>query len=292
MLNTVAVQNDGISHTTVFTIHEKVLSEWCLIVVPHLKGTSLNNVFYQGPNLSSSLLGVLTRFRQEPVAFMGDIQAMFHQVKVTEEDRDFLSFLFWPEGDFTREIQEYRMTVHLFGAVSSLSCTSYALRKTADDIKSDFSAETVEVVKRHFYVDDCLMGLGSEKAAIQMVEDLNALCKRGGFVLEKWISNSRTVLQTKQKAKELKDLDLDRDNLPLERALGLLWCVESDSFKFKMEVKQQALTRRGMLSITSSVYDPLGILAPVTLPAKIMQQELCRRSCGWDDAMPPDIVQQ
>lgn len=139
------------------------------------------------------------------------------------------------------------------------------------------------------------MGLGSEKAAIQMVEDLNALCKRGGFVLEKWISNSRAVLETiseEQKAKELKDLDLDRDNLPLERALGLLWCVESDSFQFKMEVKQQALTRRGMLSTTSSVYDPLGILAPVTLPAKIMQQELCRRSCGWDDAIPPDIVHQ
>ncbi|XP_034093136.1 uncharacterized protein LOC117560379 [Gymnodraco acuticeps] len=209
------------------------------------KGTTLSDVLYQGPNLTSSLLGVFTRFRQEPVAFMGDIQAMFHQVKVTEEDRDFLCLLWWPEGDFTREIQEYRMTVHLFGAVSSPSCASYALRKTADDNKSDFSAETVEAVKRNFYVDDCLMGLGSEKAAIQMVEDLNALCKRGGFVLEKWISNSRAVVQTiseEQKAKELKDLDLDRDNLPLERALGLLWCVKSDSFKFKMEVKQQALT--------------------------------------------------
>lgn len=72
----------------------------------------------------------------------------------------------------------------------------------------------------------------------------------------------------------------------------MLWCVESDSFKLKLEVKQQSLTRRGMLSITSSVYDPLGILAPVTLSAKMMQQELCRRRCGWDDTVPPDILAQ
>lgn len=57
------------------------------------QGTSLNNKLLQGPNLTSSLLGVLTRFRQEPVAFMGDIRAMFHQVKVAEEDRNFLHFL-------------------------------------------------------------------------------------------------------------------------------------------------------------------------------------------------------
>lgn len=259
------------------------------------KGASLNGELLQGPNLTSSLLGVLTRFRQEPVAVMGDIQAMFHQVKVAEQDRDFLRFLWWPQGDMSRELQDYRMTVHLFGAVSSPSCASYALRRTADDNKSDFSAETVQAVKQNFYVDDCLISLGSEKEAIQMIKDLSALCKRGGFILEKWISNSRAVLQTiaeEQRAKDLKELNLDRDNLPMERALGLLWCVESDSFKFKMEVKQQSLTRRGMLSTASSVYDPLGMLAPVTLSAKIMQQELCRRSCGWDDVMPPDIENQ
>ncbi|KAK0145485.1 hypothetical protein N1851_015590 [Merluccius polli] len=45
-----------------------------------------------------------------------------------------------------------------------------------------------------------------------------------------------------------------------------------------------------MLSVTSSVYDPLGFLAPVTLPAKMMQQELCRKGCGWDDDLPRDIL--
>ncbi|KAI2668803.1 hypothetical protein H4Q32_005610 [Labeo rohita] len=91
------------------------------------KGTSLNGQLLQGPNLTSSLIGVLLRFRQEPVAFMTDVRAMFYQVRVTSEDKDFLRFLWWPNGDVTQDIIEYRMTVHLFGAVSSPSCACFAL---------------------------------------------------------------------------------------------------------------------------------------------------------------------
>lgn len=61
-------------------------------------GTALNGELLQCSNLTSSLLGVLVRFRQEPVAFMGDIKSMFYQVKVPEEHKNFLWFLSWPEG--------------------------------------------------------------------------------------------------------------------------------------------------------------------------------------------------
>ena len=80
-------------------------------------GTSLNDQLLQGPDLTNSLVGVLTRFRQESVAFMADMKAMFYQVFVSEEQRDFLRFLWWPNGDLTAQIEEYRMTVHPFGAV-------------------------------------------------------------------------------------------------------------------------------------------------------------------------------
>lgn len=68
--------------------------------------------------------------------------------------------------------------------------------------------------------------------AIHLIHGLIALCGKGGFALEKWISNSRVVLQAiseEQRAKELKTLDLDIDKLPMERALGLQWCVETDA---------------------------------------------------------------
>lgn len=205
------------------------------------QGACLNKELLQGPNHTSSLLGVLLLFREEPVAFMGDIQAMFHQVKVTEEDRDFLRYLWWPNGDITQELRQYRMTVHLFGAVSSPSCASYALGKTADDHQSEFPVPVCQSIKENFYVDDYLKSCATELDAVQTIKDLTALCHKGGFTLEKFVSNSRGVLQAiaaERRAKDLKELDLDHDKLPVERALGLLWCMETDSFRFKIELKQ------------------------------------------------------
>ncbi len=99
---------------------------------------SLNKHLLQRADLMKNLTGVLCRFRREPVAVMCDIEAMFHQVKVTEEYRDFLSFLWWEDGDTSKEPQDYRMTVHVFGAVSSPGCCNFALKTTAEDNEKNF----------------------------------------------------------------------------------------------------------------------------------------------------------
>ena len=96
-------------------------------------GKSLDDELLQGPDLTNSLVGVLTRFHQEPVAFMSDVEAMFHQVRVNPEDHSALRFLSWPNGNLDLEPEEYMMTMHLFGAVSSPSCAKFALKKTARD---------------------------------------------------------------------------------------------------------------------------------------------------------------
>ena len=114
------------------------------------KGTSLNDQLLQGPDLTNSLIGVLTRFRQETVTLMADIEAMFHQVCVRPEDRDALRFMWWPENDLDKEPEEYQMMVHLFGATSSPSCANFRLQRTADDNREDFDNETVDTVRRNF----------------------------------------------------------------------------------------------------------------------------------------------
>ncbi|XP_028408799.1 uncharacterized protein LOC114531374 [Dendronephthya gigantea] len=95
--------------------------------------TSLNKQLLQGPDLTNSLVGFLTRFREGPIAMMADIEAMFHQVRVRPEDCDALRFLWWSDNDLSREPEDYQMTVHLFGGVSSPTCANFALRQTADD---------------------------------------------------------------------------------------------------------------------------------------------------------------
>lgn len=128
-------------------------------------------------------------------------------------------------------VPSYRMRVHLFGAVSSPGCANYALRRTAEDNASEFPPEVISTVNNNFYVDDCLKSTASEEDTIQIVKDLTALCNKGGFNLQKWVTNGRSVLMSIPgdiRATEMKELDLDTDQLPMERALGLQWCVESE----------------------------------------------------------------
>ncbi|XP_072020362.1 uncharacterized protein [Amphiura filiformis] len=258
------------------------------------RGTSLNKQLLQGPDMTNSLVGVLLRFRQEQVAVMADVQGMFNQVKVSEECRDLLRFLWWPNGDTSKAMKEYRMTTHLFGAVSSPACSNYALRRTAID--NTCSKPVTETINRNFYVDDCLKSLTSDEEAITLVEDLTSVLSKGGFKLTKWVSNSSQVMKVipeEERASGTKSLDLhEQGNTPPERALGVLWSPETDKFSFKIEVKDHNMTRRGILSTVSSLYDPLGLVAPAILPARLLLQDLCKLQLSWDDEIPQEYQRQ
>ena len=252
-------------------------------------GTSLNDELLQGPDHTNNLVGVLLRFRQEPIAVVGDVEAMFHQVKVPKKDCDALRFLWWENGDLESDPKEYRMKVHLFGATSSPSCAGFALRKTAEDHQNEYDKDVIDTVRRNFYVDDCLKSVKTKEDAIKLVGDLRELLKEGGFRLTKWVSNEREVLATVPEADRAASVSsLDIDELPEERTLGILWNVEMDAFGFKVNVKEKPTTRRGILSVTSSLYDPLGFVAPFALPAKALMQRLCRRGLNWDDPVSPE----
>lgn len=82
--------------------------------------------------------------------------------------------------------------------------------------------------------------------------------------------------------------DLDFDHTLTEKALGVQWRVTSDTFSFKIATKDKPPTRRGILSVISSIYDPLGFVAPFHLSAKILLQNLCRKQLGWDDLIPEE----
>jgi len=256
-------------------------------------GTSLNDQILQGPDLTNKLLGVLLRFRQDRVALMADVEGMFNQVRVRPCDRNVLRFLWWSSGDMTSVPEAFRMKTHLFGGVWSPSCCSFVLRRTADDNESRFSQAAVDTVRRNFYVDDCLKSVASSTEAVKLVEELSDLLACGGFRLTKWLSNDRTVLRSipdNDRTQGVRNLDLNTEHLPTEHALGVKWDVESDSLGYEIVVKDRPLTRRGILSIVSSIYDPLGFVSPFILTAKKIIQELCRRSVGWDESLPDDIL--
>ncbi|PIK56299.1 hypothetical protein BSL78_06781 [Apostichopus japonicus] len=113
----------------------------------------------------------------------------------------------------------------------------------------------------------------------------------GGFKLGKWVSNSKRLLESipeDDRAKELKGLDLENDELPKERALGVQWCVERDQLEFNITKVNEKATRRNILSVMSAVYDPIGYASPFLLQAKKILQSLCRLKVDWDSDIPDD----
>lgn len=256
------------------------------------KGESLNRHLLQGPDLTNSLNGVLCRFRKEPIAFTCDVEGMFHQVFVNPDYRNLLRFLWWDKGNVDSTPTEYRMTVHLFGATSSPGCANFTLKRTADDFEELFGSEPATFVKKDFYVDDGLKSVPSATEASALIKSTKSLLAKGGFNLHKFISNSKEVIEAipkEQRASGIKELDLSRDILPIERALGVQWCVQSDALQFRVVLKDKPLTRRGILASISSIYDPLGLAAPFLLQGKQILQDLCKNQAAWDEMVPDDI---
>ena len=274
--------------------HPKKPTKMCVVFdcSAKYKGESLNNHLLQGSDLTNQLLGVLCRFRQNPVAFMFNVESMFHQFKVIASDQDFLRFFWLENGDTTRPPVEYRMNVHLFGAGSSPGCANCGLKQTASDFEEEYGSHAADFVRDDFYVDDGLKSVDTVTDAVSLIQRTKDLCTRGGLRLYKFMSNSKEVIQTvpaDDRASGIKKLDLKNDNLPIERALGVEWCVESDSFQLRVTLHNKPPTRRGVLSTVSSIYDPMGFVAPLLVQGKQILQKLCREGVDWDDPIPERI---
>ena len=159
------------------------------------EGVSINDYLLRGPNLMNGLVGVLCRFRLEEVALVADIKAMFHQFLVCKGDRDLLRFLRWENGDTKKPVKEYRMMVHLFGAVSSPGCANFGLKRAPDDGEIEFGEAAANFVRNNFYVDDGLISVSSVKEAIDLLQNSRDLCARAGLKLHKVVSNKLEVLE-------------------------------------------------------------------------------------------------
>ena len=258
------------------------------------KGICLNDTLLQGPDLTNLLVGVLLRFRKGQFAFMADIEAMFYQVRVKDQHQTFLKFLWWPEGNIEAKPEEFQMRVHLFGAISSPSCANFALRQTVLDAEAE-ETPAGKAVLNNFYVDDLLRSSDSAEEAVELMKNILKFCSSGGFNLTKFASNNKDILKFLPADKCLEtsnsSQDIGKPN-PIERALGVQWCLEADSLSFRISLDDKPLTRRGILSTISSVYDPLGLASPFLLRGRKILQQITALRDGWDKPVPSELANQ
>ena len=85
-------------------------------------------------------------------------------------------------------------------------------------------------------------------------------------------------------------MNISEVNLPTEKAHSIYWNTENDTFGFKTNLGEKSLTRHGMLSMLSKIYDPLGFAAPFLLKGKRILQVLCKSNYSWDEAVSDDYI--
>ncbi|XP_042281759.1 uncharacterized protein LOC121906755 [Thunnus maccoyii] len=254
-------------------------------------GISLNDVLLTGPDLNNTLLGVLMRFRKEKVAILADIQQMFHCFLVRQDHRNYLRFLWYKDNDMTKEIIDYRMTVHVFGNSPSPAVAIYGLRRAIKEGAQEHGTDTVNFVERHFYVDDGLLSVPTDAEAIDLLRRTQTSLAESNLRLHKFVSNSQTVLEAfppEDCAAIMEDVDFCGEAVLTQRSLGLLWEIKSDTFTFSVAHDSKPFTRRGVLSTVNSVFDPLGFLAPVTIQGRALLRELTAELSDWDTTLPED----
>lgn len=244
------------------------------------KNVSLNDYLLQGPDLTSNLFGVLMRFRQRPVALMADIEKMYYQIRVPNKHANFMR-LFWFDC-VSGEVVQYRLKVHVFGAKSSPSVANYALKQTVKFCED----EAVKfAIRKNFYVDDLLISFDCSDDAIDKVKTIKNTVSSGGFNLTSFSSNSSPVLNTILPGDLSNQISrtLSCQDSNLDKALGVTWNKSTDTLGFDVDAASiNSVTKREILKVVASIYDPIGLCSPVLVTGKKLFQEACKLKVDWD----------
>ncbi|XP_055543105.1 uncharacterized protein LOC129728679 [Wyeomyia smithii] len=254
-------------------------------------GVSLNSVLLKGPDLLTSLLGVLIQFREYRVAVCGDLREMYHQIQMREEDQQCQRF-FWGREEHSAEPYVYVMQVLTFGACCSPSTAQYVKNEHAKRYEQKSPAAFRAITEQH-YVDDMLVSVETEKEATELVGEVKRIHAEGGFEMRNWLSNSEEVLANlTDKPTAEKNLDVC-DGAPTEKILGMWWNTKKDCFTFKLSNKCQdeflsgfrRPTKREVLRTLMLMFDPLGLIAHFMMFLKVLLQEIWRSGINWDDCV-------
>ena len=166
------------------------------------------------------------------------------------------------------------MRTSVFGAKSSPCCAAFMLRITASDNLSEVDDKTIPTVIRNVYVDDICRSCESVEKTINLVSQLCELLKSVGFHVIKFIFNKKHVLSSFPQKDLVSDVDLDACRLPSQKTRGVFCCAATDRMRVNVNLNERPCTRRVILSIISQTYDPLGLIQPFLLPARLGMSNL------------------
>ncbi|KAK4324412.1 hypothetical protein Pmani_004972 [Petrolisthes manimaculis] len=242
-------------------------------------GVSLNDCLESGPSLIPDLVEILLRFRRWNIALTADITKAFLQIGVQPSDQDVHRFL-WQCGDMVRAMKFVRVP---FGNTSSPFLLNATLKHHLNSYPVSI---TVQELQENLYVDDWLSGADTVEEASKMFNEAQNILLDAGMTLSKWHSNNDFLINQHHQY-------FEPQVEQVMRLLGMFWNSSMDVFSFKgLNLKNDfdlIFTKRNVLSLIARLFDPLGLISPFIMYAKILFQEIWRLGLCWDEALPHDL---
>lgn len=245
-------------------------------------GLPINQLQYAGPTIQDDLFSIITRFRTHEYVITADITQMYRQVWVHPDDTKYQRIIWRDDPDKPIEILELKTVT--FGMTSAPFSAIRCVVELAHINKARYPVES-KIIETDFYVDDVLTGAKSIQRLKTIKQNLINILKQGGFQLRKFKSNSA----------ELSDYISDDQATQLvtqtNKALGVCWNPQSDQFFYSVKNQDYytEVTKRTILSVTAQLFDPIGLLAPIVILAKILIQEIWQLNLKWDESVPANI---
>ena len=116
---------------------------------------------------------------------------------------------------------------------------------------------------------------------------------KGTFELHQWHSNVKE-LETACSVPVSEEETYAKEQLGTSRKegaylLGLQWNKECDTISINFPSESTEPTKRGILSKVAKIYDPLGLVSPITLGGKFLYRDICEAKLAWDAKLPSKI---
>ncbi len=244
---------------------------------------SLNQCLYCGPTMLTDLTSLLIRFRSHRIALSADVENAFLQIALHEPDRDVTRFL------WVKDISKPPTTDNLlclrfcrvpFGIISS----PFILNATIKHHLSRSTKSHIKEMSEDIYVDNLVTGASCTDEAIKLYKDSIETFQQISMNLREWNSNSNEFMQQIPES--------SRGNDTLVKILGLDWNLEQDTIKLRFNVNMNARTKREVLKVIASNYDPCGYSVPYILSAKVFFQKLWKSKIKWDTLLSEELLNE
>ncbi|XP_046142332.1 uncharacterized protein LOC123987949 [Osmia bicornis bicornis] len=248
-------------------------------------GVSLNETLHVGPKVQDNLLYILIRFRSHRYVLNGDIEKMYRQFLIRPEDRKYQRVL-WrdPAGN----LKTYTLNTVTFGLSAAPYLAIRCLSQLAQDEGHRFP-DAAQSLVRDFYVDDLLTGAPTVQGALALRDQMIQLLNSAGLQIRQWASNHKPLLHGLPEQHINKRLHLGESSTI--KTLGVVWDSTDDTIRYSVTniIPTKSVTKRSISSVIARIYDPLGLLGPVIIVAKILLQKIWTMKIDWDESLPMTV---